>query len=216
MQLGQISLSGTYRLRESFWRTFIFAKRQTLMTHDARPMTDNAEYLALGRGAFILRGFALRYGEELQRGVAELQKSPRSRRSVTPSGLSMSSDSTTCFHLGWTTIERSKNRVQTDTPCAAMPDVLRSLGRDAAATVGFNEFAPDVSLVSRASPGARVSLHQEMSWPQGGGPIVAFTLGMASAFLFKEHESLDARRITLWHGDVIVWDQQAHDPFGIV
>ena len=52
----------------------------------------------------------------------------------------------------------------------------------------------------------RVSLHQEMSWPEGGAPIVAFVLGMASAFLFKEPESsVDARRINLWHGDVIVW-----------
>jgi hypothetical protein len=31
---------------------------------------------------------------------------------------------------------------------------------------------------------------------------------MASAFLFKTQESLDRRRITLWHGDVLVWDQQ--------
>jgi alkylated DNA repair protein (DNA oxidative demethylase) len=49
-------------------------------------------------------------------------------------------------------------------------------------------------------------LHQEMSRPEGVAPIVAFVLGMASAFLFKEHESsVDARSINLWHGDVIVW-----------
>jgi alkylated DNA repair protein (DNA oxidative demethylase) len=203
-----------YGLREGLWRTFIFPKRQTLMTHDAHPMTDNAEYLALGRGAFILRGFALRYGDELPRRVTELQKSPQDRRSVTPNGLSMSSESTTCFSLGWTTIARSQDHPPTDLPCAVMPDVLKALGRDAAATVGFNDFAPDVSLVSRV-PGARVSLHQEMSRPKGGAPIVAFTLGMASAFLFKNQESLDARRITLWHGDVLVGDQQARDPFGI-
>jgi alkylated DNA repair protein (DNA oxidative demethylase) len=184
------------------------------MIHDAHPMTDNAEYFALGRGAFILRGFALRYGDELPRHVAELQNSPRDGCSVTPSGLSMSSESTTCFSLGWTTIARSQDDLPTDQPCAAMPDVLRALGRDAAVTVGFKDFAPDISLVSRV-PGARVSLHQEMSRPKGGAPIVAFTLGMASAFLFKNHESLDARRITLWHGDVLVWDQQARDPFGI-
>jgi alkylated DNA repair protein (DNA oxidative demethylase) len=179
---------------------------QISMTDKAHLMIDYPDYLALEHGAFILRGFALRYGQEMQRGLAELQKSPLNRPSVTPSGLSMSGDSTTCFHLGWTTIERSKDHSQIDVPRAALPEVLRSLGRDAAAAVGFNNFAPDVSLDSHSSPGARVSLHQEMSWPEGGAPIVAFVLGMASAFLFKEHESsVDARRINLWHGDVIVW-----------
>jgi alkylated DNA repair protein (DNA oxidative demethylase) len=179
---------------------------QIPLTDKAQLMIDCPGYLALEHGTFILRGFALRYGEELQRGVAELQKWPVNRHSVTPSGLSMSGDSTTCFHLGWTTIERSKGHFLMDMPRAAMPEVLRNLGRDAAAAVGFNNFAPDVSLDSRASQGARVSLHQEMSWPEGGAPVVAFVLGMASAFLFKEPESsVDARRINLWHGDVIVW-----------
>jgi DNA oxidative demethylase len=176
------------------------------MNHDAYPMTDNAEYFALGRGAFILRGFALRYGDELSRCVVELQNSPQGRCSATPSGLSMSSESTTCFSLGWTTIARRQDELPADPPCAAMPDVLRTLGRDAAVAVGFKDFTPDVSLVSQV-PGARVSLHQEMSRPKGGTPIVAFTLGMANAFLFENHESLDTRRITLWHGDVLVWDR---------
>jgi alkylated DNA repair protein (DNA oxidative demethylase) len=176
------------------------------MTYDACPTTDSAEYLTLGRGAFILRGFALRHGAVLQRGVAEFQKSAQNRRFVTPSGLSMSSDSTTCFHLGSTTIERSEDRLPKDTPCAAIPDLMRRLGRDAAAAVGFIDFVPDVSLISD-SPGARVSLHQEMTRPQRGAPVVAFTLGMASAFLFKTQESPDTRRITLWHGDVLIWDQ---------
>jgi DNA oxidative demethylase len=176
------------------------------MTYDACPMTDGTEYLTLGRGAFILRGFALPRVADLQRDVTEFQKSAQNRRFVTPSGLSMSSDSTTCFHLGSTTIERSQDRLPKDTPCAAIPDVMRSLGRDAAAAVGFNDFVPDVSLISDL-PGTRVSLHQEMTRPRRGAPVVAFALGMASAFVFKTHESLDPRRITLWHGDVLVWDQ---------
>jgi DNA oxidative demethylase len=153
------------------------------MTHDAHPMTDNAEYLALGRGAFILRRFALRYGDELPRCVTELQKSAEDRRSVTPHGLSMSSESTTCFSLGWTTIARSQDQPPTDLPYAVMPDVFKALGRDTAATVGFNDFIPDVSLVSRV-PGARVSLHQEMSWPKGGAPIVAFYIGSGQRLPF--------------------------------
>jgi alkylated DNA repair protein (DNA oxidative demethylase) len=176
------------------------------MTLNAYPMIVNADYVALEHGVFILRGFALRYGDELKRGVAELQKSPRNCYSVTPSGLSMSSVSTTLLQMGWTMIERSPGRLPTDVPPVAMPEVLRSLGRDAAAMVGFNDFAPDSCLVSRASPGVRVSLHQEMTEPEGGAPVVAFTFGLGSAFLFKEHQSfVDARRITLWHGSVIVW-----------
>jgi DNA oxidative demethylase len=207
MQIGEKPLPGRCQLRERSPRAlFTFLTMQIPMADKAHLMIDYPYYLALEHGAFILRGFALPYGEELQRGVAELQKSPLNRHSVTPSGLSMTGDSTTCFHLGWTTIERSKDHFPTDVPRAAMPEVLRSLGRDAAAAVGFNNFAPDVSLDSHASQGARVSLHQEMSWPEGGAPIVAFVLGMASAFLFKEPESsVDARRINLWHGDVIVW-----------
>jgi alkylated DNA repair protein (DNA oxidative demethylase) len=185
--------------RKASRRTFSFSD-------EARSMIDHPDYFALEHGAFVLRGFALRYGEELLRGVAELQKAPLNRHAATPSGLSMSGDSTTCFHLGWTTIERSKDHLAADVPRAAIPDVLRRLGRDAGAIVGFSTFAPDVSLDSHASPGARVSLHQEMNWPEGGAPIVAFVLGTPSAFLLKKHEfSVDARRVNLWHGDVIVW-----------
>ncbi|MFM0203722.1 hypothetical protein PQR53_28070 [Paraburkholderia fungorum] len=96
------------------------------MTDKAHLMIDHPDYLALEHGAFILREFALRYGEELQRSLAELRKSPLNRPSVTPSGLSMSGDSTTCFHLGCTTIERSKDHSLTDVPRAALPEVLRS------------------------------------------------------------------------------------------
>jgi DNA oxidative demethylase len=47
---------------------------QIPMTDKAHLMIDYRDYLAPEHGAFILRGFALRYGEELQRGLAELQK----------------------------------------------------------------------------------------------------------------------------------------------
>ena len=157
MQIGEKPLPGRCQLRERSPRAFFtFLTMQIPMADKAHLMIDYPYYLALEHGAFILRGFALRYGEELQRGVAELQKSPLNRHSVTPSGLSMTGDSTTCFHLGWTTIERSKDHFPTDVPRAAMPEVLRSLGRDAAAAVGFNNFAPDVSLDSHASQGARL------------------------------------------------------------
>ncbi|CAB3806669.1 Alpha-ketoglutarate-dependent dioxygenase AlkB [Pararobbsia alpina] len=84
----------------------------------------------------------------------------------------------TLLQVGWTTIGRNPGHLPTDVPPAAMPEVLRSLGPDAAAAVGFNDFAPDSILVSRASPGVPVSLHQEMNGPEGGAPVVAFTFGV--------------------------------------
>ena len=45
---------------------------QIPMTDKAHLMIDYPDYLAVEHGAFILRAFALRYGEELQRGLVPL------------------------------------------------------------------------------------------------------------------------------------------------
>jgi DNA oxidative demethylase len=181
---------------------------EDFMTREAYPLNGNAQCLILEQGIFFLRGFALRYGDALQRSVAVLQQSPGDL-DATPHGLRMSGDSTTCFHMGCTTIERIQgeppDRHLANVPRADMPEIMRRLGRDAALAAGFNGFCPDAFLISRASPGVRVSLHQETGQSEAGTPIVAFALGMATAFVFRKHvSSSDARRITLWHGDVVV------------
>jgi len=99
-----------------------------------------------GEGNFFLRGFALRYGDDLQRSVAVRQKSPGDL-DATLHGLNRSVDSTICFHMGCATIERiprePPDRHLADVPRAEMPEMMRRLGLDAALAAGFDNFCPD-------------------------------------------------------------------------
>jgi alkylated DNA repair protein (DNA oxidative demethylase) len=154
----------------------------------------------------ILRGFALPYARDLQPGITELRDCLSFRHAVTPGGFTMSSEPTRCFTLGWTTIERSQERRDADGPWPALPSLFKHLARDAAVLAGFENFDADACLIDRSPPGARLSFHQERSVPDACAPIVALTLGMASAFLFRGREAAGrSASVTLWHGDVVVW-----------
>ena len=87
-----------------------------------------------------------------------------------------------------------------------MPEAFAALAARAAAQAGFAGFAPDSCLVNRYEPGARLTLHQDKNERDFGAPIVSVSLGIPAVFLFGGlHRSDPPGRVSLAHGDVVVW-----------
>ena len=87
-----------------------------------------------------------------------------------------------------------------------MPSILRELADRAAERAGFAEFAPDVCLINRYVPGAKMSLHQDKDELDFAAPIVSVSLGLPAIFMFGGLKRSDKpRRFRLEHGDIAVW-----------
>ena len=165
---------------------------------------------ALAPGALLLRGFALPRVAALLAGVQQVTAQAPLRTMLTPSGLRMSVAMTNCGALGWVSDRRGYRYEAIDphsgAPWHAMPAAFAALARDAAAQAGFAGFEPDACLVNRYEAGTRLSLHQDRDERDFGAPIVSVSLGLPAVFLFGGPNRSDkAQRITLAHGDVVVW-----------
>ena len=87
-----------------------------------------------------------------------------------------------------------------------IPPVFLDLAVRAASSAGFDNFEPDVCLINRYEPGARLTLHQDKDERDFTAPIVSFSLGLPAVFLFGgQSRSQRPRRIRLESGDVVVW-----------
>jgi alkylated DNA repair protein (DNA oxidative demethylase) len=173
-----------------------------------RPISDQRE--SIGPCAFVLRGFAQCYVDDLIPALAGIAASSPFRNMVTPGGFTMSVALTNCGPMGWTTDRQGYRYTAGDPdsgkPWPAMPDVFSALAREAAAAAGFRNFDPDACLVNRYLPGSRLSLHQDRNERDLSAPIVSVSLGMSATFLFGGHLRSDkAAKIPLHHGDVAVW-----------
>lgn len=174
------------------------------------PPTEPGTRERLGPEATILRAFALPSVPELLSAIAEIQAQSPFRHMVTPGGHTMSVALTNCGTLGWTTSPKgyryATNDPQTGRPWPAMPEVFRTLAKDAAAAAGYDAFEPDGCLINRYLPGSRMSLHQDRNERDFNAPIVSVSLGMTATFLFGGFERSDRpTRVALYHGDVAVW-----------
>lgn len=122
----------------------------------------------------------------------------------------MSVDMTNCGDCGWVS-DRRGYRYESNDPVtgkrwASIPESFRSLARDSAAAVGFTGFDPDACLVNRYVPGAKMALHQDRDERDISQPIVSASLGLPITFMFGGPLRSDpTTRITLEHGDVVVW-----------
>jgi alkylated DNA repair protein (DNA oxidative demethylase) len=122
----------------------------------------------------------------------------------------MSVAMTNCGNLGWVS-DRSGYRYapedpETGTPWPPMPPEFRDLAREAAGAAGFANFEPDVCLINRYEPGAKLSLHQDKDEQDFTAPIVSVSLGLPAVFLWGGlKRSERPRRIHLESGDVVVW-----------
>jgi alkylated DNA repair protein (DNA oxidative demethylase) len=165
---------------------------------------------AIGKRAFLLRGFALPYAKEALAAVDTVQAFAPLRRMVTPGGFTMSVALTNCGVLGWTTDRRGYRYTPTDPqtgePWPAMPSTLADLARASAAAAGFPAFEPDACLINLYVPGARLTLHQDRNEKDFAAPIVSVSFGMTATFLFGGlHRAARTAKIPLHHGDVVVW-----------
>ncbi|MGQ0672887.1 MAG: DNA oxidative demethylase AlkB [Hyphomicrobium sp.] len=164
----------------------------------------------LAAGAVLLRGYALpAVGQTIAALDVLLAKAPF-RRMVTPGGFTMSVAMSNCGTAGWITDRKgyrySPDDPETGRPWPVMPKPFSTLARAAAAAGGFDGFAPDACLINRYEPGARMSLHQDKDERDFSQPIVSVSLGLPARFLFGGMKrSEKPKRVTLEHGDVIVW-----------
>jgi alkylated DNA repair protein (DNA oxidative demethylase) len=165
---------------------------------------------AMAEGAVLLRGLARPAENGLIADLRVIVAQAPFRHMVTPGGHSMSVAMTNCGNAGWVT-DRSGYRYDANDPEAGkpwpeMPPSFRRLAELATAEAGFAKFAPDVCLINRYQPGARMSLHQDKDETDFGAPIVSVSLGLPAIFLFGGLQRSDKpQRYRLEHGDIAVW-----------
>lgn len=87
-----------------------------------------------------------------------------------------------------------------------MPGAFLALAHAAAEQAGYAGFVPDACLINRYAPGARMTLHQDKNERDYSAPIVSVSLGLPAMFELGGLERGDkVQRLTLQHGDVLVW-----------
>ncbi len=166
--------------------------------------------LELRPGAVLLRGFALAHAVQLLRHVDAIIERAPYRHMSTPAGFRMSVAMSNCGALGWITDRKGYRYAGIDphsgAPWPAMPALFAQLAHRAAERAGFSSFAADACLINRYEPGARMSLHQDKDETDLGEPIVSVSLGLPAMFLFGgSSRSERPTRVSLMHGDVVVW-----------
>jgi alkylated DNA repair protein (DNA oxidative demethylase) len=142
--------------------------------------------------------------------VLDVERAAPFRRMMTPGGRQMSVAMTNCGSAGWVTDRRGYRYDPIDPvsgkPWPAMPAVFAELAARAADAGGFAGFRPDVCLINRYEPGAKLSLHQDRDEHDFSQPIVSVSLGLPATFLFGGARRNDRpRRYWLESGDVVVW-----------
>lgn len=166
--------------------------------------------LRLSAGAMLLHGFALSVEIPLLAALDAVVAEAPFRQMITPGGFTMSVGMTNCGSAGWVT-DRSGYRYDardplTDRRWPPMPDVFADLARRAAEAGGYALFAPDACLINRYQPGSRLTIHQDKNERDFTAPIVSVSLGLPAVFLWGGLVRKDrARRVSLSHGDVVVW-----------
>ena len=164
----------------------------------------------IGEQALVLRGFALPRVKELLAALDSVLLQSPLRQMHTPGGLTMSARLSSCGDLGWTSDRHGYRYSPLDPlssrPWPAMPEAFLALAEAAASAAGFSGFVPDACLINAYAPGAKMSLHQDKNERSCTAPIVSISLGLPAIFQFGGFERSDpTRRVSLFHGDIVVW-----------
>ncbi|MCS6948777.1 MAG: DNA oxidative demethylase AlkB [Steroidobacteraceae bacterium] len=177
---------------------------------------SNAEYARIGDprsiddGVVLLRRFALADATKVLAAVAGVVARAPWRQMSTPGGRRMSVAISNCGACGWVS-DRCGYRYSdidplTSRPWPALPRVIDSLARAAAAAAGFANFAPDACLINRYEPGARMGLHQDRDERDWSQPIVSLSFGLPATFVLGGLQRRGTpTRIVLQHGDALVF-----------
>lgn len=188
------------------------------LTQSLDLFAQEPRYMALDDGAVLFGSFAQSLEHELFVALQGVARDSPMRHMVTPGGWPMSVAMTNCGAVGWVSDRKGYRYDSTDPESGrrwpAMPQVFADLARRAAHAAGFPDFNPDVCLINRYEPGARLSLHQDKNEREFGSPIVSVSLGLAAVFLWGGQKRSDRpRRVPLAHGDVVVWGGPARMTF---
>jgi len=176
---------------------------------DDEPPPGPPKYV-LGTGTAVLAGFALEREDELLSSLKMAAEHSPFRHMITPGGFRMSVAMSNCGALGWVS-DRTGYRYSEIDPemkraWPEMPPAFRRLAESAANEAGFPNFIPDACLINRYEPGTKLSLHQDKDERGFAQPIVSVSLGLPATFLFGGLQRGDKTvRISLVHGDVVVW-----------
>ncbi len=158
----------------------------------------------------LLKGFVVPQESQIMREIDTIIQFAPLRHMVTPGGFTMSVAMTNCGSAGWVSDRKgyrySPEDPDTGKPWPPMPGLFAELAKRAAEQAGFPDFHPDVCLINRYEPGARMSLHQDKDEQDLQAPIVSFSLGLPAIFLFGGLIRKDRRRrLPLENGDAVVW-----------
>lgn len=164
----------------------------------------------LGKDAMLLRGYAAAQAAALLVAIQSIASEAPFRRMITPGGFEMSVAMTNCGTAGWVTDRKGYRYTRLDPdsgkPWPRLPQEFLDLAEAAATAAGFRGFLPDACLINRYEAGARLSLHQDRDEADYGHPIVSVSLGLPATFQFGGPTRSDpVKKVTLRHGDVVVW-----------
>ena len=176
----------------------------------ANDLFDASGDRAAPLGLTHLPGFALPLEKELLAEISQITAAAPFRNMLTPGGQRMSAAMTNCGEVGWVTDRKGYRYArldpQSERPWPPLPESFARLAELAGAAAGFGGFRPDVCLINRYEPGARMSLHQDRDERDYSAPIVSVSLGLDATFLFGGLSRSDRpHRVPLTHGDVLVW-----------
>ena len=167
-------------------------------------------------GVSILRGFALADDVALVAAIDAIVSEVPFRHMTVPGGGRMSVAMTN-VGVGWVADTKGYRYDREDPvsgkPWPALPPVFLDLARRAAEIAGF-AFTPDGCLINRYEPGAKMGLHQDINEGDFAAPIVSVSLGLPATFQFGGLKRSDpVEKISLHHGDVVVWGGPARKNF---
>ncbi len=170
--------------------------------------------IGLPAGVVHLPGFALERAGAVLAVVDAVTQEAVFRKMQVPGGGTMSVAMSNCGRAGWVSDASGYRYSETDPltgrPWPAMPDVSVALAQEAAQAAGFAGFDPDACLINRYEPGARMGLHQDRDERDRKAPIVSVSFGLQATFLFGGAKRSDSQvKLTLEHGDVVVWGGSA-------
>ncbi len=168
----------------------------------------------LAEGAVVLRRRALAQAEMLMEQIQHIAAQNPFYHRITPGGHRMSVAMTHCGDAGWFShtsgYHYSRQDQEQERQWPSIPVSFRHLASEAAHEAGFAQFTPDVCLINRYEPGARLTLHRDKDERDLRQPIVSVSLGLPALFLFGGFERQAAvKRILLEHGDVVIWGGQS-------
>lgn len=171
---------------------------------------DTPERQEILKDVVLLRSFVMPVENEVLPALASVIQLAPFRHMTTPGGFAMSVATTNCGDLGWISDQKGYRYAVSDPLTKKvwpqMPASFKQLATQAASVAGFENFAPDACLINRYQLGARMGLHQDKDERDFNQPIVSVSLGIPAIFQVGGFAKGDKTlKLTLYHGDVLVW-----------